>query len=453
MSMKHEHAAPTGVDFGSRDDRSQRLIGTPESIPALTVGLSLLSSVLEYFDYIIYIYFVVVLSRLFFPSTIPPWLSQLQTLSIFAAGYVARPFGGIVFSHFGDRFGRKTTFMFTVSLMAFSSVGITILPTYASIGIAAPLMLLILRVMQGIAIGGEVPGSWTFVAEHVPRKRLGLAAGLMMSGIVGGIFLGSLAALVVNSRFSPADVLAYAWRLPFLAGGLAGLVSVYLRRYLIETPIFRELQQNRALVAKLPIRVVMAGHLRGVAMSIAAGSFLATTNVILLVMCPTLFQTIYHIAPEPIARAAVISSICALLGSMTGGILIDKIGCAWFVIVSSICFALSIICLFSALGSHPSWLVPLYSTACFFIAAYVGVPYIMIASFPPAVRYTGIALSYNMALAVFGGLTPLVVTWGFKFDPMAHQHVATIACGIYLVVGWILLRSGPSDAKPAATRP
>jgi MFS family permease len=141
--------------------------------PSLTIALSTLSSAREYFDFIIFAFFVAVLSRLFFPPSIPPWLSQLETCGIFAAGYLAQALGDIIVAHYGDLRGRKSTFMFTISLMSFASLAIAVFPTYASIGIAAPIALVILRVMQGAAMGGEVLGAWTFASEHVSRERLG----------------------------------------------------------------------------------------------------------------------------------------------------------------------------------------------------------------------------------------------------------------------------------------
>jgi MFS family permease len=136
----------------------------------------------------------------------PDWLRQLQTFGIFAAGYLARPLGGIIIAHFGDILGRKRMFTLSIFLMAAPTLVIGLLPTYASIGIAAPLLLLAMRVLQGAAIGGEMPGAWVFVGEHVPAQRYGFGIGTLTSGTTGGILLGSLVAVAINRYYLPAEV-------------------------------------------------------------------------------------------------------------------------------------------------------------------------------------------------------------------------------------------------------
>jgi MFS family permease len=160
------------------------------------------------------VFFALVIGKLFFPPDMPDWLRQFQTFGIFAAGYLARPLGGIVMAHFGDKLGRKRMFTLSIVLMAVPTLLMGMLPTYASIGIAAPLALLALRILQGAAIGGEVPGAWVFVAEHVPARHTGYACGTLTAGLTAGILLGSLLATLINSSFSPAQIANWAWRLP-----------------------------------------------------------------------------------------------------------------------------------------------------------------------------------------------------------------------------------------------
>ncbi len=137
-----------------------------------TLSLAALGGALEFYDFIIFVFFATVIGDLFFPADIPDWLRQLQTFGIFAAGYLARPLGGIIMAHFGDLVGRKSMFTLSILLMALPTLAIGMLPTYETLGIAAPLLLLLMRVLQGAAIGGEVPGAWVFVAEHVPLNVL-----------------------------------------------------------------------------------------------------------------------------------------------------------------------------------------------------------------------------------------------------------------------------------------
>jgi MFS family permease len=190
----------------------------------------------------------------------PEWLRQVQTFGIFAAGYLARPLGGIIMAHFGDKVGRKKMFSLSILLMALPTLAMGMLPTYQSIGIAAPLLLLLMRVLQGAAIGGEVPGAWVFVAEHVPRKRVGFACGTLTAGLTAGILLGSLVATLLNTVMSQESILAGGWRIPFFLGGIFGLFAMYLRRWLQETPIFVEMQARKALAEEMPLKTVVKNH-------------------------------------------------------------------------------------------------------------------------------------------------------------------------------------------------
>ena len=148
-----------------------------------TLTLAALGGALEFYDFIIFVFFAAVVGELFFPADIPEWLRQVQTFGIFAAGYLARPLGGIIMAHFGDLVGRKKMFTLSILLMAVPTLAIGLLPTYASMGIIAPLLLLLMRILQGAAIGGEVPGAWVFVAEHVPERRIGIACGTLTAGL------------------------------------------------------------------------------------------------------------------------------------------------------------------------------------------------------------------------------------------------------------------------------
>lgn len=154
-------------------------------------------------------------------------------------------------AHYGDKIGRKRMFSLSIFMMALPTLVIGALPTYATIGIAAPLSLLLMRIMQGAAIGGEMPGAWVFIAEHTPKQRYGLAIGTLTSGITGGILLGSIIAITIEYHFTEQQIVDFAWRIPFIVGGLYGFIAVYLRRFLQETPIFKELAAQIALCNEL----------------------------------------------------------------------------------------------------------------------------------------------------------------------------------------------------------
>jgi MFS family permease len=238
-------------------DTTERLLLGAEQRKYRTLLLAALGGVLENYDFILFALFTKVLSQLFFPPTMPEWIAIVQTFGIFAAGNLARPLGGIILAHYGDLLGRKRAFVFSMSLMGVATLGIASAPTYASIGGAAPIVLLLLRVLQGAATGGELPGAWTFVAEQVPKNRVGLACGVLVSALSVGNLLAALAVTALSRLFHPWEILAFAWRLPFMVGGIFALLSVYVRRWLTESPVFRELQGKRRLAAELPLKIVV----------------------------------------------------------------------------------------------------------------------------------------------------------------------------------------------------
>ena len=225
-----------------------------------TLGISMLGGALEYYEFLVFVFMVPVLSQLFFPPGTSPWLRSLQTLGIFAAGYIVRPFGGLILGVFGDRFGGKRMFIVTLTLMALPTLAIGLLPTYAQIGFVAPLLLLLCRLCQGLALGGEIPTALTFVVEHVEDRRTGLAIGLLGAGLCAGTLMGILTVALMGKAFTQHEVLGFAWRVPFVLGGVFGLLSAALRRLVSETPVFAEMADRKKLGQSLPLREVFVKY-------------------------------------------------------------------------------------------------------------------------------------------------------------------------------------------------
>src|SRR6187402_3552203 len=291
-----------------------------------TLSLAALGGALEFYDFVVFVFFTKALSGVFFPPQMSEWLRQLQTFGIFAAGYLARPVGGIVIAHFGDLLGRKKMFTLSILLMAVPTLGMGLLPTYASCGALAPILLLTLRVLQGAAIGGEVPGAWVFVSEHVPERHTGFAVGTLTAGLTAGILLGSLVATSINTALTPAEVAAYGWRIPFLLGGGFGLFAVYLRRFLEETPVFKQLHEARALSEELPLKTIVRGHFPAVLLSMAMTWVLSAAIVVVILFTPTYLQTVFKIAPKVSLQANSVAIVCLTVGCVVFGWLADRVG-------------------------------------------------------------------------------------------------------------------------------
>jgi MFS family permease len=400
----------------------------PQKIRALStseVRVLLLASIggaLEFYDFVIFVFFAAIIGKLFFAPSLPDWVRQAQTFGIFAAGYLARPIGGIVMAHFGDIRGRKRMFTLSVLLMAIPTLLIGLLPTYQSIGLAAPLLLLLMRVMQGVAIGGEAPGAWVFVAEHARSGRVGFAVGLLTSGLSFGILLGSLMATTLNQVFSQTQITGGAWRIPFLIGGIFGFIATWLRRWLRETPVFEELRTRARLSRELPLGVVLKNHSRAVLTSILSTWMLTAAIVVVILMTPVLLPKLFGIASDQAQIANLVATATLCVSTVVIGAATDRFGVRRVAVPMLLFLIASAYGLYRGAETTPAALLPLYALAGFGSGAVVLTPIVMIHAFPTSIRFSGVSFSYNFAYALFGGLTPPLVLWLAHLDRIGPAH-------------------------------
>ena len=406
-----------------------------------TLSLAGLGGALEFYDFVIFVFFTKTLSALFFPADMPVWLAQLQVYGIFASGYVARPVGGIVMAHFGDLLGRKKMFSLSVLLMALPTLFIGLLPTYAQIGLAAPILLLILRVIQGIAIGGEVPAAWVFVAEHVPEKRIGFACASLTSGLTLGILMGSLMGSTIYTQLSPEDVLSFGWRIAFIIGGVFGFFAVYLRGWLKETPVFEAMKEKKEISKEIPLKTVLKNHRASVVLSMLVTWMLTAAIMVLILMTPTLVQNQFGISAEVAFHANNIASFCLVIGCLVGGLLADKIGYALALLIGSVILLATNYALYLDLASGAANFIPLYAITGFTVGVVGIVPTVMIHSFPAYIRFSGISFSYNMSYAIFGAITPPLISYfSSQYGGIVPAHYVAVTTVVSVLISIYLLK-------------
>jgi MFS family permease len=415
-----------------------------------TLSLAALGGALEFYDFIIYAFFAVVISKVFFPPGTADWLALVQTWGLFAVAYFARPLGGIIMAHFGDRSGRKRMFTLSVLLMAIPTLLIGYLPTYAEAGHWAPLALLVLRILQGAAVGGEVPGAWTFVSEHVPDRRVGFACGVLTAGLTIGILLGSLIATAVNKIYTPAEVLDFAWRYPFRIGGAFGLLAVFLRFLLAETPVFEELRRRNELIRGLPLAEVLAGHGRSVVVSMLLTWVLTAAIVVVILMTPGLMQKLYSIAPADALAANSVATLSLAIGCIVYGFAADRFGAARVVLIGCAVLFVAVYLLYYGVRAAPQYLDSLYAIAGFCVGVVGVVPTLLVRAFPPAVRFSGISFAYNVAYAIFGGLTPIFLGFVLQWQPMAPAHYVAALCIVGIATAAFISRQGALATAPSS---
>ncbi|PQO98515.1 MULTISPECIES: MFS transporter [Pseudomonas] len=396
-----------------------------------TLGLAALGGALEIYDFIIFVFFALTLSQLFFPPEMPEWLRLLQSFGIFVTGYLARPLGGILMAHFADRLGRKKVFSLSILMMALPCLLIGIMPTYAQIGYFAPLLLLALRVLQGAAVGGEVPSAWVFVAEHAPVGHRGYALGFLQAGLTFGYLIGALTATFLAQAFTPAQILDYAWRYPFLLGGVFGVIGVWLRRWLSETPVFMAMQAQREAAVELPLRTVLREHRLAMLPAMILTCVLTSAVVVFVVITPTMMQKTFGMTASHTFALSALGIVFLNIGCVLAGLLVDRIGAWRTVMLYSLLLPLGIGVLYTCLIIEGQWIGLAYAVAGLGCGVVGAVPSVMVGLFPARIRVSGISFTYNIAYAAWASVTPLLLIALMPWSPW----VCVIFCAVMGAVG------------------
>jgi MHS family proline/betaine transporter-like MFS transporter len=212
----------------------------------------MIGNALEWYDYALYAQFVPIISQHFFPESLDPHTKKILAFAIFAAGFIIRPVGAVVFGGIGDRMGRRFALMLGILTMAIPTATIGLLPSYASIGVAAPVLLTLVRLIQGFSLGGEFSGCITYIVEHAPASKRGIAGSASFISMCGGMLLGSATAIALSHFLSKEDLYDYGWRLPFIAGLFIGLIGLYIRTHLAESPLYKAAKESNNLNLKEP---------------------------------------------------------------------------------------------------------------------------------------------------------------------------------------------------------
>ena len=399
-----------------------------------TLGLSSLGGALEFYDFVIYVFYAKIISDLFFPSTLSPFWAMLNTYGIFAAGYFFRPLGGVVMAHFGDLIGRKRLFSLSILLMSAPTLMIGLMPTFETIGYAAPLLLLLMRVLQGIAIGGEIPAAWTFVSEHVPDQRVGFANGLLTAGLSLGILLGALMSLFISLQYSQAEIYDGAWRIPFIVGGVFGFIAMYMRSYLNETPVFKAMHAKKQLSKEMPIKLVLAQHKLAVGFGMVFTWFLTGCIVVLILSMPNLLTSAFGYERADAFRMQSAAIVMQMIGCISAGLLVDRFGFSRVMSIGAFLVSVLAVLFYTSLGHlSQGGIFALYMALGLSTGAVGVVSFSMVKMFPAAIRFSGISFSYNVSYAIAGGMTLPLVHWLSQYSNIGALYYVLCVTIITLI--------------------
>ena len=267
----------------------------------------------------------------------------------------------------------------------------------------------VVRILQGAAVGGEVPSAWVFVAEHAPDNHRGYALGFLQAGLTFGYLLGALTATLLAQVFTPAEILDYAWRFPFLLGGVFGVIGVWLRRWLSETPVFLQMQARRQAGAELPLRTVLREHRSALLPAMILTCVLTSAVVVLVVITPTMMQKTFGMSPSHTFALSALGIVFLNIGCVLAGLLVDRIGAWRAVLVYSLLLPVGIALLYASLIAGGVWLGAAYAVAGLSCGVVGAVPSVMVGLFPAQVRVSGISFTYNIAYALWASTTPLLL--------------------------------------------
>lgn len=400
------------------------------------LGLASLGATLEYYDFVVYVFVAAALSQVMFPPDMTPWLRQVQVFSIYAIGYFIRPLAGLLIAHLADRIGRKRLFVFTVLLMSVPTFLMGLSPTYSQVGIWAPLALLVLRLLQGCAVGGELPSAAVFVSEHAQPRRLFLASGTLHGVVHCGLLLGAGSAAAASWIASTNPALAsLSWRLPFLLGGVFGLTAAYLRRQLEETPLFAKLRKERRATPRVPLGVVLKNYRGACLFGLGVMFMQSVTSSVYLQYVSTYLITQFSFAPSTVFLANTVCVFSLALSMPLWGAVCDRLGPGRTIgIGAALCAGFSI-WFFNHLPATQgsTWplalsLIPVGISGACTIAI---LPGLVASLFPTEVRQTGYALPYNFGSAIFSGPGPLVLAWSVRtYGVTAPMYVILLACAV-----------------------
>lgn len=386
------------------------------AVPKRVVAATVAGNALEFYDFVTYAFFAVYIGRTFFPASTPMG-SLLLSVAVFGVGFFARPLGGVLIGAFADRAGRRPAMLLTIVLITLGTLGLALTPSYESIGMAAPVIVVLCRLIQGLALGGEVGPSSAFLIEAAPPGRRGLYASwqLASQGLAG--FVAGAIGLALTSTLSPAEMQAWGWRLPFIVGLLLVPLALYLRHAMPETlhaapaqPLnsgVTGLKRKRRLIG-LAVLVVIGGTV-----STYVGNFMTTYAITTLKMTPSLAM-----------GATVVVGLTTLVFSLVGGWLCDRVGRRPTMFWPRVAAAVATVPAFMLLIDNPT-APTLFAvsatlaalTAMSGAASLVAIPELL----PRGIRATGMSIAYAIGVSLFGGTTQFVITWliGVTGNPAA----------------------------------
>ena len=389
---------------------------------------AIVGNALEWYDYLLYAYFASIIGTHFFPSS-NVHTSLILTFAVFAVGFIARPIGGMVFGYIGDEYGRKVALTFSIALIAIPTTAIGLLPGYERIGMFAPILLVIMRILQGISLGGEFSASSTFLVESAPDGKKGFFGSFSTASIGLGMMLVSLSVFALNLVLTKEEIADFGWRIPFLLSFVIGFIGFYIRKNLSESHEFIAAKESNKL-SKTPFKTIFVNHKAALITCVAIFMTITIPIYTIAIFSKTMMVAMLGYDEKIASLAHVMVVAIFTLTAPFFGYLSDKINGKKILLVSAIATAICIYPFISALISgNLVYVFTLYTIMGVLIGAYQGVvPTLFVTAFPVAVRSSGVSLSYNIPAVLFGGTAPMILT-------LFAKHGGLVTTAYYVIFG------------------
>jgi len=387
----------------------------------------MIGNALEWYDFALYGYFATIFSSLFFPST-DPIASLMATFGVFAAGFIMRPLGAIVFGHIGDKIGRKQALLWSIYVMTIPTTLIGLLPTYDQVGWLAPAMLTLIRLLQGLSMGGEFTGSMIFIVEHTNTEKRGFAGSWAPFSLLIGVLVGSAVATLISMLLSPDDLHSWGWRIPFLFSILGGVIGSYMRRTLTDPEKFVEMKEHHRLSA-IPLVDVFRNHFSKVLLVLLIDLLVAIGFFTVVSFIVSHLSVVMGFSKSTALFINTCSITACALTIPFAGWLSDKIGRKAVMMSAALAFTLLGYPLFLGFSASGT-VIPLlcHVTLGIMLGFYFApIPAVLVEIFPTQERYSGVSLAHNLSMTIFGGTLPIVA---LAFIYHTGHHAAP---GFYLI--------------------
>ncbi len=397
-----------------------------------------LTSAITFFDFLIYLYMADYISSAFFPLNADPRVTRLQGLGLFAIGYLARPLGGVIFGRYGDIKGRKPLLLISILVTAICMIAMSVLPTYAQWGLMAPILFIVLRLIQGMAFGVYVPLSWIYIAEQVPRQYLSVGCSYVTASFFVGVLFSNAFFVWLTGSMTPVQLLDYGWRVPFISAAVLSFLPLFAWRFINESPFFIEMQSQKALhkaQANEPFTLLLKHCKHSVFLGLMLSLIIASITTVVALLLPSLIELRFILDTDLFGFSHSLGIVFMIFGCVFYGIISNYENFGKILVIGSILLIAQMFAFYYHLQAGGDYILIMYALLGFFAGIVGMVPAIFVQLFPTNVRLTGIALSYNVMYAIVGGTLPFILGYATSYISFSPALYIAFISAIGIMIG------------------